>query len=182
MNGYNQNKICFFQANLIGWYFLNGRKFPWRNRSSNNYLKIISEVLLKRTTAKSASQIVVKFVKKYSSWKKLSLASHKDVRDVLVPIGLYNQRAKDLLLLSQAISLRNGRFPKERKSIIKLPGVGRYVANAVLLFCFKQKVPLIDSNMIRVLQRYFGIEVHDYQKLIRKLKMLQILFFKSLIR
>jgi A/G-specific adenine glycosylase len=51
---------------------------------------------------------------------------------------------------------RNGRFPKERMDVEALPGVGQYIANAVLLFCHGMPQPLLDANMARVLERVFG--------------------------
>jgi len=51
---------------------------------------------------------------------------------------------------------RNGRFPKDRDAIEALPGIGQYIANAVMLFCHGQSRPLLDVNMARVLERVFG--------------------------
>jgi len=51
---------------------------------------------------------------------------------------------------------RNGKFPRKRDEIEKLPGVGQYVCNAVLLFTKEQAAPLLDVNMARVLERCFG--------------------------
>ncbi len=51
---------------------------------------------------------------------------------------------------------RNGRFPKTREEIEKIPAVGQYIANAVLMFCHEQPQPLLDVNMARVLERFFG--------------------------
>ena len=51
---------------------------------------------------------------------------------------------------------KNGRFPRDREAIEALPGIGQYIANAVLLFCHGQPQPLLDVNMARVLERVFG--------------------------
>lgn len=57
-----------------------------------------------------------------------------------------------------------------------MPAVGQYVASAVLLFCYRKPEPLIDTNMSRVVERYFGSRVladirHDpyLQKLSREI-------------
>ncbi len=49
-----------------------------------------------------------------------------------------------------------GRFPKSRIELEELPGVGQYVASAVILFCHAGREPLLDVNMARVLERCFG--------------------------
>jgi A/G-specific adenine glycosylase len=51
---------------------------------------------------------------------------------------------------------RNGRFPKDREQIESLPGIGQYIASAVLLFYHSQPEPLIDANVARVLERVYG--------------------------
>jgi A/G-specific adenine glycosylase len=51
---------------------------------------------------------------------------------------------------------RNNRFPIDRKEIETLPGIGQYIANAILMFCHREPKPLLDVNMARVLERVFG--------------------------
>ena len=51
---------------------------------------------------------------------------------------------------------RGGRFPRTRGEIEELPGVGQYIANAILMFCQDEPQPLLDVNMARVLERFFG--------------------------
>jgi A/G-specific adenine glycosylase len=51
---------------------------------------------------------------------------------------------------------RNGVFPATRSELEQLPNVGQYIANAVLLFCYRKRQPLLDVNMSRVLERFFG--------------------------
>jgi A/G-specific adenine glycosylase len=55
-----------------------------------------------------------------------------------------------------AMNKKNGRFPKTRDELEVLPGVGQYIANAILLFCHGEAQPLLDVNMARVLERVFG--------------------------
>jgi A/G-specific adenine glycosylase len=51
---------------------------------------------------------------------------------------------------------RRGRFPAAREELESLPGIGQYIANAILLLCHGQPQPLLDVNMARVLERNFG--------------------------
>jgi A/G-specific adenine glycosylase len=52
--------------------------------------------------------------------------------------------------------LLKGKLPKDRKDLEKIPFMGQYLANAVDLLVFKKTSPLMDVNMARVLERYFG--------------------------
>jgi A/G-specific adenine glycosylase len=155
-NYFDEDDAVFFRDSLLCWFNENRRNYPWRKKSATNYQRIVAEILLKRTTAKAASELFIDFIKKYPSWKSLSIATEPELQEEFKPIGLWKQRARDIKKLSQILAASNGKFPRTKKEILKLPGVGQYVANAVLLFCYKEKVPLLDSNMARVLQRFYG--------------------------
>ena len=51
---------------------------------------------------------------------------------------------------------RKGKLPKERNDLESIPFMGQYIANAVELVIFNEPSPLVDVNMARVLERYFG--------------------------
>ncbi|WP_051199802.1 hypothetical protein [Christiangramia echinicola] len=149
-------EIQLFQERIINWFEENGRTFPWRNPSANNYQKIISEVLLQRTQATTVSNFFPSFIEKYPSWKRLGLATELDLQEALKPIGLYKQRAARMYKLAQEMKRRKGRFPKTRQEAEKLPMMGQYISNAYELFILNNPSPLLDVNMARVLERFFG--------------------------
>jgi A/G-specific adenine glycosylase len=113
-------------------------------------------VLLKRTRAEGAAGFFHSFIERYPSWLAISQASTRELGSALRPIGLWRQRASSLAALSAEMVVRNGRFPQDRDSIESLPGVGQYVANAIILFCNAGREPLLDAGMARVLERCFG--------------------------
>ena len=149
-------EIRWFRRRLLAWYRGNGRSFPWRNKSATLYHKVVSEILLQRTKAETVADFFPGFIKLYPSWTVLARASESDLQKLLKPIGLWRQRAASIKRLAKEMDRRNGRFPRERDEIEALPGVGQYIANAVLLFCYKDSQPLLDTNMARVLERFFG--------------------------
>lgn len=149
-------KIKRFQRDILKWYKKYGRKFPWRNKSATNYQRIISEVLLQRTRAETIGRFFPKFIKKYPSWKKLAKASVKQLERDLKPIGLYKQRAVRLHAFAKEMVKRNEKFPKDREEIDRIPFVGQYIGNAIEMFVFNKPRPLLDVNMSKVLEEYFG--------------------------
>ncbi|RIJ48696.1 hypothetical protein D1614_09185 [Maribellus luteus] len=151
-----EEKIQYFQEKILEWYQENGRHFPWRNPSASNYVKIISEVLLQRTKAETVSKFFPTFVKKYASWKQLGNATEAELQDFLKPLGLYNQRGSRLFKLAQEMKKRNGRFPQTRDVVEEIPMMGQYITNAYELFILNKPSPLLDVNMARALERYFG--------------------------
>lgn len=152
----NKLKVRWFQTQLTHWFKLNCRRFPWRNKSTSKYQLIIAEVLLQRTKAETVANFYPSFIRKFPSWKALSKAKEKGLQAFLKPIGLWRQRTTAIKNLSAEMAERNGRFPKTREEIEKIPAIGQYIANAVLMFCHGQPQPLLDVNMARVLERFFG--------------------------
>jgi A/G-specific adenine glycosylase len=149
-------KIKWLQKYLLKWYTVSGRHFPWRNKSITNYQAVIAEVLLQRTKAETVAKFYVQFIKDYPNWKSLADAKLKDLERYLMPVGLYRQRAKRLQNLAIEMVRRNGRLPQNREELESIPFMGQYIANAVELVVFNKPSPLIDVNMARVLERFFG--------------------------
>lgn len=156
MDVVKRKKIVYFRRQIRQWYSLNGRNFPWRKKSRTKYEIIVSEVLLQRTRAETVLKYYFKFLKKYPSWKALSNARKKSLEKILQPIGLWRQRATVLFSLSHAVMKLGCRVPSTRVELESLPGVGQYIANAVLSICHGAREPLLDVNMTRVLERFFG--------------------------
>lgn len=151
-----ESDIKFFQKGLLNWYSENGRNFPWRKKSASNYELIIAEVFLQRTKAETVSKFLPYFFKQYPSWKQLGDATIEELKDFIKPLGLYNQRGTRLYNLAQELKKRRGRFPKERDQVEDIPMMGQYITNAYELFVLHKKTPLLDVNMARLLERFFG--------------------------
>ena len=151
-----QENINELQSKLLGWYKVNGRDFPWRKRKLTTYQIIISEALLQRTKAETVSNFFTNFITDFPSWESLVIADNKTIEHYLRPIGLYRQKAKRLQCLAREMVKRKGKIPSERKELESIPFLGQYIANAIELIIFKQPSPLLDVNMARLLERYFG--------------------------
>lgn len=152
----SKEEIQEFQEKLLAWYKANGRNFPWRKKSISNYQKVICEVLLQRTKAETISKFFPAFIKKYPSWKSITESSVAELEETLKPIGLYRQRAGRLHKLALEMKKRGGRIPNDYEELQTIPMMGQYIANAAMTVVHDQQYPLLDVNMARVLERYFG--------------------------
>lgn len=152
----DSKKLARFRRRALRWYDKHGRSFPWRKASSSKYQCIVAEVLLQRTRAETIAVFFPGFIEEFPSWEYLNAAGSEKLKEFLQPIGLWRRRAITLQSLSQIMIKKNGRFPKKRDKLEALPGIGQYIANAVLLFCHGKAEPLLDGNMARVLERVFG--------------------------
>jgi A/G-specific adenine glycosylase len=150
------SRIGWFRQELLTWFRLQGRNFPWREPGRTAYEILVAEVLLQRTTATKVAQAYNAFLTRYPSWSSLAHTSLEDLQDHLKPLGLWLQKALVFQSLAKTIEERKGSLPASRVELEQLPGIGQYIANAVLLAFYKQPEPLVDVNMARVLERFFG--------------------------
>ena len=148
-------KISALQKGLLAWYKQNGRDFPWRSNQLTCYEKIIAELLLQRTKAETVKVFFPRFLTLYPSWSAISKKEIITLENDLKPIGLYKQRAKRISLLANEMMLRKNELPDSKEELMKLPFIGQYLACAILLLCFGEKHPLVDVNMVRLIERYF---------------------------
>lgn len=146
-------KVPWFRHQLLDWYFRNGRKFPWRRPGCNHYQLLTSELLLWRTRAGSVANFLPEFWARYPSWESINKTSESKLKLLLGPVG-YVTRAGTLISLARVLVRQ--KLPSTRNELQALPGVGQYIASAVMAGCFGAREPLLDVNMARVLSRVFG--------------------------
>ncbi|MHA1105230.1 MAG: hypothetical protein ACTSPN_05855 [Promethearchaeota archaeon] len=89
----------------------------------------------------------------------MSKLKEDDLAKFLQPLGLFNRRARDLKKTAEIILDLGNVIPSEKKDLMSLPGVGDYIANAVLCFAFSKKMPIIDANIGRVMKRIYSFPV-----------------------
>ena len=144
-----------FQKNLLDWYDLQKRELPWRTNPSL-YKTVVSEFMLQQTRVSTALPYFETWIKKFSDFKTLALASEEEVLKAWEGLGYYS-RARNLHKLAKIAS--NWKTPpgtlKEWKA---LPGVGPYIAAAVTSIALGQKEAVCDGNLVRVLSRIFAID------------------------
>jgi A/G-specific adenine glycosylase len=148
--------LLWFRQALLAWFDLQGRSFPWRKPGRSSYEIVVAEILLQRTTATKVAQTYNAFLVHFPSWSSLVHTTSEDLQEHLKPLGLWLQKALVFRSLATAIEERGGLVPSTRAELEQLPGIGQYIANAVLLTLYNQPEPLIDVNMARVLERFFG--------------------------
>ncbi|MBS77330.1 MAG: hypothetical protein CMO32_16565 [Variovorax sp.] len=150
-----QESLARIRIALLAWFKRTARDFVWRRDRSDEYLLVVSEVLLQRTQAGVVNDFLPAFLLRYPSWERLARTRLSTLERVLKPLGLWRRRAEVLKALSRE-RVRLGAFPSERAALETLPGVGQYVANAIELHVYGRHRPLLDSSMARVLERCFS--------------------------
>jgi A/G-specific adenine glycosylase len=163
------NKIQQFQQTLNSWWQINKRDFPWRHNRSP-YRTLIAEVMLRRTRAEQVVSVFENFIHCYPTLSLAAMANPEDIQAILYPLGL-NWRIDNIINLLKTIHDRYGEIiPTELEILKTLPGVGDYVAGAVACFAGGQCAPLIDTNVVRVLGRIFGVNIHGEARRRREMR------------
>ena len=143
------------RAKLLRWAKENLRSFPWRH-TDDPYAIILAEVLLRKTAARSVPPVYEKLLQRCPTPQALAASSISRLKRILAPIGLSTQRAEQLAALGSAL-LTEGTVPSGADRLALLPGVGAYTAGAVQCFAFGKAVPMVDTNIARVISRVFAI-------------------------
>jgi A/G-specific adenine glycosylase len=143
-----------FQHRLQQWYYRSGRDLPWR-RTTDAYAILVSEMMLQQTQVDRVIHYYARFLQRFPTIAALAAAALEEVLAVWQGLGYY-QRARHLHQAAQYIVEHyQGVFPDTFEEVAALPGVGRYTAGAVLCFAFGQRLPILDTNVQRVLERVF---------------------------
>lgn len=147
----------YFSKKIFQWYKKHGRdSLPWRN-TNNPYDILVAEMMLQKTHAEEQVLPVYReFLKKYPDIQSLSEAEQTEIKETICSLGLQNIRSRKLKEL--AIKLKEqfeSKIPEKYEELISLPGVGEYIANAVLCMAFNKKTVMVDANFGRVLGRIF---------------------------
>jgi A/G-specific adenine glycosylase len=140
---------------LLGWYARSGRDLPWR-RTRDPYAILVSEIMLQQTQVERVRPKFHEFLASFPSFASLAAAPLGEVIRRWAPLG-YNRRAVRLHAIARTVVERfGGHLPDRPEQLRELEGLGSYTANAVACFAFERAVPVIDTNVHRVLGRLFA--------------------------
>lgn len=153
-----KKKAKFFRKNIVSWYLISGRKFPWRESNVSPYAKLIAEIFLQKTRAENIVDVYNKFLESFPTIDDLAKADNKSIESIIQPLGLQKARSKNLLGLANELAKNNSsEIPSKQEELLKLPGIGIYIANAYLISQYKIKSPVVDTNFNRVYSRFFSV-------------------------
>lgn len=154
-----ETKTKQLKKSLLNWYKNNKRSFSWRN-TNNPWNILLIEIISQQTQINRATTYYQKFIEKFPNPESMSKSSLKTILKMWSGLG-YNNRAKRLYESSKILSEIG--FEKIYPNFELLPGVGQYTKNAILSFAYGDKVLAVDTNLERIITRYFGVDsAKDY--------------------
>ncbi len=143
---------------IFTWYNEHGRDFPWRH-TRNPYKIMIAEFMLHRTKAQQVVPVYLEFIKKYPDIRSLASANAEHIKKVTEHLGLHWRSRHFVDAAKYIIERLDGRLPDNYDDLREIPGVGEYIAGAILTICFNKPVPVVDSNIARFINRFYGLRL-----------------------
>lgn len=146
------------QQRLLEWYRCNARDLPWR-RSHDPYCIWVSEVMLQQTQVETAIPYYHRFLTAFPNLAALAASPQAVVLKHWEGLGYY-ARARNLHRAAGLVMKKHkGRIPTQWEAFRALPGVGDYIAAAVLSIAFDRPYAVVDGNVKRVLARLLCIDL-----------------------
>jgi endonuclease III len=156
-------QIRALQKSLLRWFTRNSRTFPWRD-TRDPFRVLIAEKLLQQTAAgANVVRVYKELLKRYPNCRSLAQSDVRSIETLIAPLG-FRYRAGELVSLARSIRDKHGgSIPVTKHELIRLPGVGDYGARAVLSFAHNKNLAVVDTNVARVLTRYFALRLPPTQ-------------------
>ena len=120
----------------------------------NAFTLLVAVVLSAQATDVGVNRATGPLFRLADTPQKMLALGEDTVRDHIKTIGLYRNKAKNVILLSQQLLDRHGgEVPDTRDELEALAGVGRKTANVVLNIWFGQPTIAVDTHLFRVSNR-----------------------------
>jgi len=120
----------------------------------NAYTLLVAVVLSAQATDAGVNRATRPLFATVDTPQKMLIFGEDRLREAIRTIGLYRNKAKNVILLSKAlIDHHGGTVPADRAALVALPGVGRKTANVVLNMAFRQPTMAVDTHIFRVANR-----------------------------
>lgn len=145
-----------FREQLLEWHATHARLFPWR-RGADAWNVLMAEVCLHRTRAEQVVP-VYRVLTEIAPTPQAMVDQEAGVLEVMKSLGLRWRAERMVQMAREIVAVHDGRVPDHIDGLQMLPGVGDYVANAVLVFAFARCAVLIDTNTHRIVSRVRGLD------------------------
>jgi A/G-specific adenine glycosylase len=140
-------------SELLDWYDRHRRDLPWRKADVTPWQIMVSEFMLQQTPVSRVEPIWLDWIARWPTPAATAAASAGEIVRAWGKLG-YPRRAKRLHECAIVIAREHGgEVPDDVEVLLTLPGVGSYTARAIACFAYQQSVPVVDTNVRRVVAR-----------------------------
>jgi A/G-specific adenine glycosylase len=150
-------EITEFRALLVSWFKQEGRRLPWRE-TADPYQILVSELMLQQTQVATVLGYYHRWLARFPTLATLAAADEQEVLRAWQGLGYYN-RARNLHRCARRlVESGDGKLPENVTDLVRLPGIGRYTAGAIVSFAFNKPAAILDANVTRVLARLINLQ------------------------
>ena len=138
---------------LLDWYDTEQRDLPWRRPGATPWQILVSEFMLQQTPVARVEPVWRAWIERWPTPSATAAAGPADVLRAWGKLG-YPRRAKRLHECATVIAAEyDDVVPSDVDVLLTLPGVGAYTARAIACFAYGKRVPVVDTNVRRVVAR-----------------------------
>ncbi len=135
------------------WYATHARDLPWRREGTSPWGVLVSEVMLQQTPVARVLPVYIQWLVRWPAAADLAVEPPGEAVRAWGRLG-YPRRALRLHAAAVVVADRHGgELPTTLPELLALPGVGDYTARAVAAFAYRQRQPVVDTNVRRVVAR-----------------------------
>ena len=117
----------------------------------NDFTLLVAVVLSAQATDKGVNKATENLFKRADTASKMAVLGESQIREEIKSIGLYRNKAKNVLALSEILRDQfDGVVPRDRETLMSLPGVGRKTANVVMNEAFGEATFAVDTHVFRL--------------------------------
>jgi len=150
-------RIAAARKSLLHWHRCNGRHdLPWRILQSP-YAVLVSEFMLQQTTVTTVIPRFHEWMSCFPTVDALAVAREQDVLSAWEGLGYYSRARRLHAAARTIVDKHRGDVPEAESDLLALPGVGVYTAAAIRAFAHDHSAVVLDTNIIRVLARWFDL-------------------------
>lgn len=139
---------------LIGLGAEHDGKYPWHT-TNDPYEIFVAEYFLRRTTRTVVARIFPAVISRFPTASSLAVADPEDVLELAREAGLFSRTRRIVDVAAKIVG--QGGITPERQALLALPSVGPYIADALLLYAYKERAFPLDANVQRVVLRLSGL-------------------------
>ena len=125
----------------------------WNERRYPAFRTLIGTILSARSRDEMTDVVTEALFDRYPTSRALARADRGTVEKILKPIGFYRTKASYVMETAAMVEAMRGKIPRTIEGLMEFPGVGRKVANCVLVYAFGQQAIPVDTHVHRVSNR-----------------------------
>jgi endonuclease-3 len=130
---------------------------------------LIGTILSARSRDEMTDVITEALFKRFPTPRALARAERRTVEKILKPIGFYRTKASYVMETARMVEAAGGQIPRTIEGLMEYPGVGRKVANCVLVYAFGRQAIPVDTHVHRVSNRMGWMKTRTPEETERRL-------------